>query len=272
MVDGRQREGLDYYPCRYGASRLQFRGPAVPLDGTYTVVVGGCAVYGRYLDDPFTDQVAERTGRHVVNLGIPNAGIDVFARDPGIMAVIAGAEAVVVQIMAMQNVSNRCYTVHPRRNDRFLQASSMLTDLYRDVDFSDFSFTRHLLGTLRKMDGERFETVRQELTEAWTARMRTFLSALSGDRILLQVGDGRDRGLGDEPAFVTPEAICALDGSFDRFVRCDDTDMSATDRLSEMNVPPEEHDMAVRMLPASTHRRIADALCDTLHKSGGLAA
>ena len=67
--------GIDYYPCTYGRSRITFRGPVVNLDKPYTAVIGGSEVYGKYVEDPFTDLLAERTGRRVVNLGLMNAGI-----------------------------------------------------------------------------------------------------------------------------------------------------------------------------------------------------
>ena len=54
-----------------------------------------------------------------------------------------------IQVSGAQNLSNRFHAVHPRRNDRFLRASTLLKTIYRDVDFTEFNFTRHLLTTLR---------------------------------------------------------------------------------------------------------------------------
>jgi hypothetical protein len=59
-----------------------------------------------------------------------------------------------------QNLSNRLYTVHPRRNDRFLRASGILRTIYRDVDFTEFHFTRHMLDHLRCLSEDRFDIVR----------------------------------------------------------------------------------------------------------------
>jgi hypothetical protein len=63
----------------------------------------------------------------------------------------------VVQVLAVQNLSNPYYTVHPRRNDRFLRASARLQNLYQDVDFTEFHFTRHMLQTLQMVSAPRFE-------------------------------------------------------------------------------------------------------------------
>ena len=44
---------LDYFPCRYGRSRLLFRGPRRDLGGRYAVVLGGIEAYGRYIPQPY---------------------------------------------------------------------------------------------------------------------------------------------------------------------------------------------------------------------------
>ncbi len=36
--------------------------------------------------------------------------------------------------MGAQNLSNRFYAVHPRRNDRFLRASTLMKTIFREVD------------------------------------------------------------------------------------------------------------------------------------------
>jgi len=84
----------------------------------------------------------------VVNLGVLNAGLDVLSSDPAIVAALGQAEAAVLQITSAHNMTNRFYKVHPRRNDRFLKASSVLRTIYPEVDFTEFHFTRHLLSHL----------------------------------------------------------------------------------------------------------------------------
>jgi hypothetical protein len=79
--------------------------------------------------------------------------------------------------------------VHPRRNDRFLRASNLLKTIYREVDFTDFNFTRHLLTTLKDTSADKFTMVEQELKEAWTARMKTLASTIDSDVILLWLSD-----------------------------------------------------------------------------------
>lgn len=267
-----QPDGLEYYPCRYGGSRTVFRGPQVSLDGPYTVVVGGSEVYGRYVEDPFTDQLAEMTGRRVVNMGVMNAGVDVFARDEALMHVLENAETVVVQVIGAQNMSNRYYTVHPRRNDRFLEASRLMTDLYRDVDFSEFSFTRHMLVTLRRKCTVRFAQIETELEAAWTARMQRVLGRIQGRCILLHLEDGRTRGLGPEPAFVASEIVDRLRDACDDIVRRDISGNNTEEDLARMVFPQSERTTAVQMLSTKHHERIAIDLARIIGKADGIAA
>ncbi|MCK0169402.1 DUF6473 family protein [Jannaschia sp. S6380] len=263
---------LNYYPCRYGRSRTVFRGPAVPLDDGYIAVLGGAEVYGRFVEDPFSDQIADRTGRRVVNLGVMNAGLDVFLSDDALMQVISGAHAVVIQALGAQNMSNRFYTVHPRRNDRFLRPSDALRMLYRDVDFSDFTFTRHMLMALHSRCPDRFAALRSELVEAWTARMRTMLSRIPGRRILLSLESHAGRGLGAEPLFVTPEMLDEVGHGADRIVRCDVGEMSRRFRLEGMVFPETDREVASHCLPAPVHEHLAELLIPEVARASDVAA
>ena len=57
---------LDYFPCRYGQSRLLFRGPPRNLDGAYAVVMGGTETYGKFVPDPYAALLEEKLGLPVV--------------------------------------------------------------------------------------------------------------------------------------------------------------------------------------------------------------
>ena len=113
---------LDYFPCRYGKSKLMFRGPRRRLEAPYVAVLGGTETYGKYTPRPYAELAEEYSGAKVVNLGAVNAGTDVYVSDQTVMEACAGASATVLQLGGAQNMSNRFYAVHPRRNDRFLRA------------------------------------------------------------------------------------------------------------------------------------------------------
>ncbi|MBY6090803.1 DUF6473 family protein [Pseudooceanicola sp. 502str34] len=210
------QEALEYYPCRYGRSKILFRGPKRALEGGYVAFLGGSETYGKFIPRPFPGLVEDALGTTCVNLGWMNAGVDAFLHDPAILQLASGAKAVVIQVMGAQNMSNRFYGVHPRRNDRFLQASDLLRTVFRDVDFTEFHFTRHMLQHLRTQSEERFDMVRSELKAAWSARMERLLSRISAPVVLLWLsnhapGDAAlEAEMRSDPLFVDRAMIEAL--------------------------------------------------------------
>ena len=195
---------VDYHHCRYDESRLMFRGPRRRLDGQHIVAIGSTATYGRFVHEPWPAALEKRMGRAVANLGYPNAGIDLVNSSQTLRAACAGAAACVVEVMGAANMSNRFYSVHPRHNDRFLMPSHELGRLYPEVDFTEFAFVRHMLGTLESISPQRFRLVLAEMRDAWAARTRVFLDGLEGPAILLRIsrgerGDPATGGPGDLP-------------------------------------------------------------------------
>ncbi len=187
--DALRAGALDYLPCRYGASKLLFRGPRRSVDQPYVAFLGGTETYGKFIENPFPDLVEHQIGQVCLNLGCVNAGVDVFVTDEQVIGMATKAEVTVVQITGAQNMSNRFYSVHPRRNDRFLKPSTLLQAIYREVDFSEFNFNKHMLHRLHTLSPGRFETVVDELQQAWVARMRMLLNKIKGKVILLWFAD-----------------------------------------------------------------------------------
>ena len=68
---------LDYLPCRYGTSKLLFRGPRRPLKEPYIAFLSGTETYGKLITNPFPEPIEQSIGRTCVNLGRVTAGVDV---------------------------------------------------------------------------------------------------------------------------------------------------------------------------------------------------
>ena len=257
---------LDYLPVTYPGSVLRFRGPAADLSRSHILCIGGTETFGRFIPAPYPHQLGERLGRPVTNMGVVQGGIDVTLDDPAIVAASRTASAIILQVPGAANMSNRFYTVHPRRNDRFVKADTVLKTLYRDVDFTEFHFMRHLLGHLKKLSEERFAILRHELQLAWRARMLSYLSQATVPVHLLwlsrrppELGEP-EGGLGSEPLFVTADLLKEVAQSAASLSIVVDPMPPANSRMRGKFFAAREEN-AARLLPGpSAHAAACDAL------------
>jgi hypothetical protein len=257
---------LDYATCTYGASRLLFRGPKRDTDRTFVAVLGGSETYGRCVRHPFPDMLEKEIGLPVANFGQQNAGPDVFLNDPALLQICAQASVTVVQLLGAQNISNRFYTVHPRRNDRFLAAKPALRALYPKIDFTEFHFTRHLLHALQHMGPEAFRTVVAALQADWTAHMKTLLGQIGNRAILLWLSDtpppqpSQHHNLFAAPALITTDMIAAVMRGQDRLVCAIASPEARAMGLEGMAFDAAELPIAASLPGPYVHREICETL------------
>ncbi len=257
---------LDYQLCRYGTSKLRFRGPARRLSGRYVAFLGGSETFGKFVERPFPALIEARSGARCVNFGWPNAGVDVFLNDPVILKAASAAGVTVVQVPGAQNMSNRFYTVHPRRNDRFVQASAMLRGVFRDVDFTEFHFTRHMLHRLQDVSPERFDLIRDELQRVWRARMRLLLARIEGPVVLLWVSTHAPGACADtpdldaDPAFVTRDMFHDLRSRAQALVEVVASPAAREEGSIGMVFDPVEAAAAAELPGPAAHEEVASAL------------
>jgi hypothetical protein len=263
---------LDYLPCRYGASKLVFRGPRRDLTDPFVAFVGSTETYGKFIENPYPSLVETALGRTCVNFGLLNAGIDAFVHDPFVIETTAQAEVTVVQVMGAQNMTNRFYAVHPRRNDRFVSASNLLKTIYREVDFAEFNFNKHMLSDLLKLSPDRFYTVKMELQVAWLARMRLMLSGIKGKTILLwfasepppEDSTDNETSLGNDPLFITRQMIDEVTPLVTKVVQVNAS--AAADEAGTQGMVFSELEAlaAQEMLGPLAHEEAASALVDAI--------
>lgn len=264
--------GLDYLACRYGRSKLMFRGPRKKLDAPYIVLIGGSEIYGKFVETPISEQLEQALGRTVVNLGHLNAGLDAFYDDPSLLDICQGADLVVLQVLGAQNMSNRMYSVHSRRNDRFVSASNFLQTMYRQVDFTQFHYTRHLLTALRQTSRERYGLLTEELQAAWLGRMRGLLRRLNGPVCLLWLSDRpphpnpiTDPSLRD-PLFVSAPMLDSLRSDVDEIVVVAATPDEIEAGRLRMQFSELEEPVAREMLGPVVHETTARALANIMEE------
>lgn len=259
---------LDYSPCRYGAAKAVFRGPACDLTRPYVAMLGGSATFGKYVDRPYPALVGQALGMPVANLGGLNAGPDFYLSDPAALEVAAGARVAVVQVTGAEALSNPFYTVHARRNDRFLAATPALRALFPGVDFTDIHFTRHLLQVLDRSDPAACAKVVRDLKAAWLGRMRQLLSRLPGRRVLLWLADAPppDTALALEPAppFIDRAMLEALRTDVDEVVIATPSPRARSLAAVDMTYPETETALAACLPGAATHAEVAAELAPVL--------
>jgi hypothetical protein len=257
---------LDYSLCSYGGAGLLFRGPLARLDEPYVAVLGGAATFGRLVERPYPTLIADRLGRGMVNLGIQNAGLDVYLNDETLLDIARHAVAVVVQVPGALNHSNRFYSVHPRRNDRFLAASAALRVLFPKVDFTEFAFTRHLVAALIAADAERFVLVRQELRAVWQQRMSALLSRLPPNVLLVHLRHAAATpgmvhpDLQTEPLFVDDRLLSRVRIKGAEVIDAIASSAAQDQGVGEMFMDATEAAQAALLPNPAHHREIADAL------------
>lgn len=261
-------EALDYAPCRYGKSKVLFRGPKRDLVEPHLAFIGGTETYGKFIKTPFPELLEESIGKTCVNFGLPNAGIDVFTQSRFLTQTLAKAEVTVVQVLGAQNMTNRFYSVHPRRNDRFVAASSTLKQMYPEIDFVEINFTKHLMQKLLRVSPERFEVVLCEIQEAWVARMRLLLGQIKGKSLLLWLSqiptpsndDLGKGGAGPDPVFISREMLEEIRPRVTDMLEVVTSRQALNSGVYGMVFQETEAAAAKRMLGPLAHQEIAIAL------------
>ncbi|MFZ1470141.1 MAG: DUF6473 family protein [Paracoccaceae bacterium] len=263
---------LDYFSCHYGTSRLAFRGPRRDLSREYLAMLGGTETYGRFVTAPFPALVEEQLGIPVANLACQNAGPDVYLADRATLDVAAEAHLVVVQLGGAQNQTNRFYTVHPRRNDRFIAATPLLRSLYREVDFTEIHFTRHLMLVLAAKGADRFAPVAAELKALWVQRMKAILHRLPQRRVLLWMADvpppeaGQGDGLDAVRYLVDRQMIADLLPFASAYVEQVTSPEARAEGVRLMRFSPADEAAAQGLPGAAVHGETAQALVPTIER------
>lgn len=257
-------------PCRYGTSRLLVRGPRRSLRDPYIAFLGSSDTYGSFVMHPFVALAESEIGLTCVNLGCANAGVDALLNDPDVLDIAASAKLTVLQVSGAQNMSNALYRVHPRRNDRFLSASPTLRAIYPEVDFMDFHFNKHMLTTLHDLSADRFRAVRQEVQQAWLARMRLLLDRLGPQTQLLWLRrDTPDTGLsqaglGGDPLMITRSMLEELTKYSGGLIDVSVAPAGLSGDLDGMFFGPLQAPVAELSLGPRTHKEIASQVVPQL--------
>lgn len=114
-------------------------------------------------------------------------GVDCRLNDPALIEGAGTARAFILLLPPLGNLGNPFYSVHPRRNDRFLAARPKLKALFPEVDFTEFDFTGHMLSALAATCPHRFAELRRLLRHTWRNRLEELLAHLPENGVLLHI-------------------------------------------------------------------------------------
>jgi len=260
---------LDYAACQYADCKMSFRGPRALLDEPYMTFLGGTETFGKFVSSPFPNLTARSFGCETLNIGAINAGIDLYLSERDLLGLTASSVATVVQVMSAANISNKYYSVHPRRNDRFVRASEALLEHAPGLELTEVHFTRHFLKVVYQRDKELFEEIRDELRTTWVARMEQLLSMIEGPKILLWFGRREPRqatgkDMGRDALFVDREMLEYLRPMVNDIAIVTPSEAAKAEGPRGMIFYPQEAPIAAHMLGVPAHQEASDQLHDVL--------
>jgi len=79
--DGTGLTGIDYDLCSYEGSRLTFRGPRADIEKRYVAYLGATETFGKFVEKPFPNLLADYLPASSLNLGMINGGLDTILGD-----------------------------------------------------------------------------------------------------------------------------------------------------------------------------------------------
>ncbi len=236
---------------RFGRSQQIYRGPKPSLKRSYVAFIGGSEPFGKFVASPFPKLVQKNIKKSCVNWGTPGAGPGFFLKDPVLLEACSNADVCVVQAMNTEPLSNRMYSVFPRRNQRVRGVSEAIKALYPTIDFSQFKYVSAMLRKLREVDSDAFSVVEAELKAAWLARMLELLEDIETTKVLLWLKSENNDTLLNE------EMIDVISKKVDHVVAVDIPAASTSNRFVSAS-----RESSWMTKPA--HQKVADTLSPKL--------
>ena len=152
-------------------------------------------------------------------------------------------------------------------------ATPALRSLYRDVDFTEFNFTGHMIRGLMARSPRRFDAVAEELRDTWLDRMSQLVEHLPAGRTLLfwtgrtrPPKEGQEVRFGPDPFLVTAEMIARLKPKVGGYAEALVADAGTSEGLSGMIFAPLEAPAAAGVPGPFAHREMAEVVSTELQR------
>lgn len=200
------RKVIDYDLWFSQDGKTAFRGPRGDLSAKGAICcIGAAQTFGRFVERPYPQQLAEILDRPVLNLGFSGAGPEFYLGNPQLMSCLEQAEMVVVQAMSGCSVSAGIFEA---------QSNNGVLKFLSGPREGETHLAQAAYGLLRKDYGE--EAFREQVAAVqaqWIAHYATLADRLPGRRIFLWLSsdqpganvDLEKSPVGTFPHFVTAE-------------------------------------------------------------------
>ncbi len=173
------RNVIDYDLWFDEETQLAFRGPRNDLSAKGGIVcIGAAQTFGRFVEHPFPNMIAEFLQTRVLNLGVSGAGPEFYLERPRLMDCLKHADVVIVQAMSARSVSVGRFRTQP-----------MNKGVLSFVD-GDLAGKPYLAQTayqlLRETEGEEaFNTQVESAQKRWLEQYQELYDQISGRTIFL---------------------------------------------------------------------------------------
>lgn len=174
------KEIVDYQYFTLPETSALARGPAPTTlnQGGYIACIGGAQTLGRFVERPYSHQIADTLQHQVLNLGHGGGKPQYYNSRPALFRYLNKASAVIVQVVSARAVENSIFKPASIEN-------SFLIDK-RKQDGEKPQFANHAYGRLLREAGpEVVARIVAETREQWTSEMTTLLMRIKVPKILL---------------------------------------------------------------------------------------
>jgi len=144
--------------------------------------------------------------------------------------------------------------------------------MFREVEFTEFHFTRHMLMSLQAVSAERFEVVADDLRAAWVGRMQQLLTRLPTKVVLLWMSSqkppaaARRTQLVHDPLLVDAEMVAAIKPVAAAYVEAISSPAARARGVEGMAFGPFEAPAAAGMPGPAVHAEVARLLAPVLER------
>jgi len=109
----RDAEVVDYNYVPLEGCSFAIRGPSHWAAGARRIAcLGSAATFGRFVQNPFPAQIAQRLGASVINLGFGGARFETYLKEPAALAVCRQSDLVILELMSARSYPSGLFRPH----------------------------------------------------------------------------------------------------------------------------------------------------------------